>query len=179
MHSKVCFRKQSVRCTRVERCIKSSVKTSVRESEELVLLSVEIGHCLGMYFEENVHLKPFLQRLREANKQMFLITNSAFWYVNHGMTYLLGKDWRDFFDVVICQARKPSFFGALKRSIIPLLKSLTRDQRVSSRPFREIDVEENFKSWDRVTKLEQGKVYVEVSDTLDRNEKLMGHCRAI
>lgn len=88
---------------------------------KLVLLRVEIDDCLGMYFEENVHLKPFLQRLREANKQMFLITNSAFWYVNHGMTYLLGKDWIDFFDVVICQARKPSFFGALKRSIQRLM----------------------------------------------------------
>jgi hypothetical protein len=31
------------------------------------------------------------------------------------MTYLLGKSWQDFFDVVICQARKPSFFGAEKR----------------------------------------------------------------
>jgi hypothetical protein len=31
------------------------------------------------------------------------------------MTYLLGKKWQDFFDIVICQARKPSFFGAQKR----------------------------------------------------------------
>jgi hypothetical protein len=31
------------------------------------------------------------------------------------MTYLLGKKWQDYFDIVICQARKPSFFGAQKR----------------------------------------------------------------
>ena len=67
------------------------------------------------YFEENDHLKPFLQRLRDANKQIFLITNSAYWYVNHGMTYLLGEEWRTFFDVIIRQARKPSFFGEQKR----------------------------------------------------------------
>ena len=71
--------------------------------------------CLANYFEENIHLKPFLQRLQDANKQLFLITNSAFWYVNRGMTYLLGRKWQDFFDIVICQARKPSFFGAQKR----------------------------------------------------------------
>ncbi len=34
------------------------------------------------------------------------------------------------------------------------------------RPFREIDVKKNSKSWDRVTKLEHGKVYVEVSDSI-------------
>jgi hypothetical protein len=68
-----------------------------------------------MYFEENDRLKPFLQRLQNANKQIFLITNSAYWYVNHGMSYLLGEDWQNFFDIIICQARKPSFFGAEKR----------------------------------------------------------------
>lgn len=52
---------------------------------------------------------------------MFLITNSAFWYVNRGMTYLLGKQWQDYFDIVICQARKPSFFGAQKRFVSFLL----------------------------------------------------------
>ena len=67
------------------------------------------------YFEENPRLKPFLQRLRDANKQIFLITNSAYLYVNHGMSYLLGEDWQNFFDVIICQARKPSFFGEQKR----------------------------------------------------------------
>ncbi len=73
--------------------------------------------CLETYFEENVRLKPFLNRLRDANKQLFLITNSAFWYVNRGMTYLLGEEWQKYFDIVICQARKPSFFGAQKRFI--------------------------------------------------------------
>jgi len=70
---------------------------------------------IGNYFEENDRLKPYLQRLHDANKQIFLITNSAYWYVNCGMSYLLGEDWRNFFDIIICQARKPSFFGAEKR----------------------------------------------------------------
>ncbi|CAF2368328.1 unnamed protein product [Rotaria sp. Silwood2] len=102
-----------------------------------------VGEDVETYFEENVRLKPFLQRLHDANKQIFLITNSAYWYVNRGMSSLLGENWRDFFDVIICQARKPSFFGA------------------EQRPFREIDVNNNSKSWDRVNVIEHGKVYVE------------------
>jgi len=102
-----------------------------------------VGQDVETYFEENPRLKPFLQRLSDANKEIFLITNSSYWYVNRGLTYLLGDNWQDLFDVIICQARKPSFFGAEKR------------------PFREIDVAKNSKSWDRVSKLEHGKVYVE------------------
>jgi len=102
-----------------------------------------VGNDVANYFEENVRLKSFLQRLRDANKQIFIITNSAFWYVNRGLTFLLGTDWQKFFDVVICQARKPSFFGP------------------QIRPFREINVKNNSKCWDRVSKLEKGKIYVE------------------
>ncbi|CAF3619608.1 unnamed protein product [Rotaria sordida] len=102
-----------------------------------------VGQDVATYFEENVRLKPFLQRLRDANKQLFLITNSAFWYVDRGMTYLLGKNWEEFFDIIICQARKPSFFGAQRR------------------PFREVNVNNNSKSWDRVSKLQKGNVYTE------------------
>ncbi|CAF1314247.1 unnamed protein product [Adineta ricciae] len=102
-----------------------------------------VGNNVETYFEENARLKTFLQRLRDANKQIFIITNSAYWYVNRGMSYLLGENWQDFFDVIICQARKPSFFAEQKR------------------PFREIDVDKNSKLWARVQKLEHGKVYVE------------------
>jgi len=117
-----------------------------------------------MYFEENVSLKPCLQRLRDANKQIFLITNSAYWYVNHGLSYLLGDNWQNFFDVIICQARKPSFFGAEKRFENDFI--LNQKKSFVYRPFREIDVKKNSKSWDRVTKLEHGKVYVEVSASI-------------
>jgi len=30
---------------------------------------------------------------------------------DRGMSYIVGKDWRDLFDVVIVQADKPSFFN--------------------------------------------------------------------
>ena len=42
------------------------------------------------------------------------ITSPAlFLYISSdkGMRYMVGKDWRDFFDVVIVQADKPHFFN--------------------------------------------------------------------
>jgi len=111
-------------------------------------------------------LKTFLQRLRDANKQIFIITNSAYWYVNCGMSYLLGSNWQDYFDVIICQARKPSFFGGEKRFFhLEFLIDFIMKQCVFVfvfRPFREIDTSKNSKSWNRIQKLEHGKVYVEV-----------------
>ena len=126
------FRKRLRLFTRVERCIRSSGRTLVRMTNALLTSVNPRSFVLETYFEENVRLKSFLERLQQANKQIFLITNSAYWYVNLGMTYLLGRDWRNFFDVIICQARKPSFFGAEKRFYLPLIRLLRIDQSVFS-----------------------------------------------
>lgn len=60
------------------------------------------------------------------------------------MRYIVGKDWRDFFDVIIVQARKPKFFTD------------------ESRPIRLYDTESQTQLWDRVTRLEKGQIYYEV-----------------
>ncbi|XP_078064990.1 5'-nucleotidase domain-containing protein 2-like [Mustelus asterias] len=52
-----------------------------------------------------------LQHLVHHGKKLFLITNSPFSFVDKGMSYMVGKDWRDLFDVVIVQADKPHFFN--------------------------------------------------------------------
>jgi len=59
------------------------------------------------------------------------------------MVYLVGETWRDLFDVVIVQARKPKFFTE------------------HSRPLRVFDEKSNSHTWDRVTKLEKGVIYYE------------------
>lgn len=51
-----------------------------------------------------------LSRLVAHGKQLFLITNSPFSFVDKGMRHMVGPDWRQLFDVVIVQADKPSFF---------------------------------------------------------------------
>lgn len=70
------------------------------------------------------------------------------------MSMLVGADWRDFFDVVIVQARKPRFFTD------------------ESRPIRVYDERTGSHLWDRVTRLERGKVYYE--GTVKQLQELMG-----
>ncbi|XP_036725490.1 5'-nucleotidase domain-containing protein 2 isoform X2 [Balaenoptera musculus] len=81
-----------------------------------------------------------LSRLVAHGKQLFLITNSPFSFVDKGMRHMVGADWRQLFDVVIVQADKPSFFT---------------DRR---KPFRKLD-EKGSLHWDRITRLEKGKIY--------------------
>ncbi|XP_070793142.1 5'-nucleotidase domain-containing protein 2 [Pituophis catenifer annectens] len=81
-----------------------------------------------------------LNRLVNNNKKLFLITNSPFSFVDKGMKYMVGKNWQDLFDMVIVQADKPSFFT---------------DKR---KPFRKMD-EEGSLHWDKINKLEKGKIY--------------------
>ncbi|XP_003747947.1 5'-nucleotidase domain-containing protein 3 [Galendromus occidentalis] len=98
---------------------------------------------IGTYLEKYPELKTFLQRLKENDKKMFIVTNSPFKFLDVGMQYMLGEEWQDFFDVVIVQARKPKFFTE------------------QLRPFRMYDKATKSQLWERVTSLEQGKVYVE------------------
>lgn len=57
---------------------------------------------------------------------------------------LLGKDWEQFFDVVIVEARKPRFF--------------TDD----SRPLRVYDKNTHTNLWDKVNALRKGHIYYQV-----------------
>lgn len=59
------------------------------------------------------------------------------------MYMLVGEDWKNFFDVVIVQARKPRFFTDI------------------SRPIRVYDERSGSHVWDKVTKLERGVIYFE------------------
>lgn len=60
------------------------------------------------------------------------------------MQYLIGEHWRDIFDVIIVQARKPKFFTD------------------ENRPFRVYDLHQQDHVWDKVHNLEKGRVYCEV-----------------
>ncbi|KAH8370225.1 hypothetical protein KR093_002684 [Drosophila rubida] len=97
------------------------------------------------YIERNAKLGQYFKKLQDAGKNLFLVTNSPFSFVNCGMSYLVGANWRDFFDVVIVQARKPKFFTD------------------ESRPIRLFDEKTKSHLWDRVFKLEKGKIYYEGS----------------
>ena len=63
------------------------------------------------YIVPNPQLLPMLSQLQTSGKRLFLLTNSSFDYINSGMNYLLGKEWRDLFEFVFCSGDKPNFFA--------------------------------------------------------------------
>ncbi|KAL7884262.1 hypothetical protein AOLI_G00070320 [Acnodon oligacanthus] len=81
-----------------------------------------------------------LHRLVSHGKKLFLITNSPFSFVDKGMRYMVGKDWRDFFNVIIVQADKPHFFNDC------------------AKPFRRLDSKGDLQ-WDKISNLDKGQVY--------------------
>lgn len=112
-----------------------------------------VSQNVEKYIDANLQMEAFFKRLKDANKQIFLVTNSPYHFVNQGMNMLVGQNWKDYFDVVIVQARKPRFF--------------TDD----SRPFRVFDTKTGTHLWDRVRKLEREKTYFE--GTVKQLQELM------
>ncbi|XP_069678352.1 5'-nucleotidase domain-containing protein 3 isoform X2 [Periplaneta americana] len=117
------------------------VKNSVQSGHPIMHGIVEQN--VSEYLEQNKDLRKFFDRLVAAKKTLFLVTNSPYRFVNKGMELLVGSDWMQYFDVVIVRARKPKFFTD------------------ESRPFRIYDRVSKTQLWDRVNKLEKGKIYYE------------------
>lgn len=100
-------------------------------------------YLMSITNDSSAMVKDFLNRLQKNGKNVFLITNSPFWFVNFGMQSLVGKDWINLFDLIICNSRKPSFFSS------------------KSKPFRKFNMRTNSKAWETVTSLKKGEVYYE------------------
>ncbi len=79
-----------------------------------------VSSNLETYLERDLQLPETLHRLRCAGKKLFLLTNSLLPYTEKVMTYLLNSfhaeypSWRDYFDIVMVGAQKPSFFSHLE-----------------------------------------------------------------
>jgi len=98
------------------------------------------------YIRRDPHLGETLHRFRSSGKKLFLLTNSEPNYTEAVMSFLLTgahpayPSWRDYFELVITSARKPSFFG-------------------SDEPFREVDAELRV-SDEPATTLKRGGMYL-------------------
>jgi len=106
------------------------------------------------YLDQNPQLKIYFDSLIKAGKKLFLVTNSPFTFVDKGMSYLIGSEWREIFDVIIVQARKPRFFTE------------------HIRPFRLYDTDQGTHLWDKVHQLEKGRVYYE--GTVSQLQRMTG-----
>lgn len=120
------------------------VRNAVHGIHTSGLLHETIVADMDRYIVKDPNLKNLLERLINAGKKLFIITNSGFPFIDAGMRYMLGPYWQDLFDVVVVQARKPKFFSDTKR-----------------RHFRLYDPKEQQPSWDRVSTFETGHVYLQ------------------
>nr|XP_020441182.1 5'-nucleotidase domain-containing protein 3 [Monopterus albus] len=116
------------------------VKEAIRDVHVKGILYRTVEADIEKYVCYGEQSHAVLKKLSEHGKKMFLITNSPYDFVNRGMRFMVGKDWRDLFDIVIVQADKPSFFN---------------DRR---KPFRRV-TDKGVLLWDRIHRLEKGQIY--------------------
>jgi HAD superfamily 5'-nucleotidase-like hydrolase len=92
------------------------VRSSIDETHMEGTLKSEIVEQPERFVELDRDAALALLDLREAGKKLMLITNSEWAYTRAMMRYAFDRflpgemTWRDLFDLVIVQARKPSFF---------------------------------------------------------------------
>lgn len=71
----------------------------------------------GTYIVRDKHLPTTLLRLRDAEKFLFLLTNSRYDYTNEIMSFILNdaheafSHWKEYWDMIIVGAGKPTFFS--------------------------------------------------------------------
>ncbi|XP_075712785.1 5'-nucleotidase domain-containing protein 3 [Rhinoderma darwinii] len=116
------------------------VKDAIRDVHVKGLMYRAVEADIERYIRYGEKTRAVLAKLANHGKKMFLITNSPSSFVDKGMHFIVGKDWRDLFDVVIVQADKPNFFN---------------DKR---RPFRKV-TNRGVLLWDKINQLEKGMIY--------------------
>jgi len=88
-------------------CVMQDVLKAIEQVHSSLVAHREVLSDLPRYLIPSPDLPALLQNLRACGKKLFLLTNSPFFYVNAGLSFLVGPDWRDLFDIVITSAGKP------------------------------------------------------------------------
>ena len=100
-------------------------------------------------------LRELLQRCRASGKQLFLLTNSPLSFVDKGLRFLYGDDWRETFDAVVISADKPSFYHR-------------------EAPFRSFDASGRFVKWSQASADELAKGRVLLGGSIGELTRLTG-----
>ncbi|KAI5616198.1 5'-nucleotidase domain-containing protein 3 [Silurus asotus] len=116
------------------------VKEAIRDVHVKGIMYRAVEADIEKYICYGEQTHAVLKKLSANGKKMFLITNSPLDFVDRGMNFIVGKDWRELFDVIIVQADKPGFFN---------------DRR---KPFRRV-TDKGVLLWDRIHHLEKGQIY--------------------
>ncbi|VDO31020.1 unnamed protein product [Haemonchus placei] len=75
------------------------------DMKEMIMQNME------KYVVREDRARLLLQQLREAGRQTFLLTNSDYRYTDKMMSFVLGDDWRSFFNITVVDAKKPMWFA--------------------------------------------------------------------
>ncbi|XP_026683239.1 cytosolic purine 5'-nucleotidase-like, partial [Diaphorina citri] len=117
--------KTGVRCGNLSMSFKS-IFQDVRNAVDWVHthgdLKSETIKNLDEYVKKDERLPMFLARIQESGAKAFLLTNSDYNFTNKIMTYLFDfphgarpdephRNWRTYFEIIVVDACKPSFFG--------------------------------------------------------------------
>ena len=98
-----------------------------------------VGDDLEKYIEPDGRgLLQVLDTFRSAGKQLMLVSNSPFEFVNKGMNHVCGKDWRSRFDVVVVSAGKPGFYTGTR----PFREVSTNTGRIKFKPITSLSADE-------------------------------------
>ena len=62
------------------------------------------------YIIKNELLPLALNHFRKNGRKLFIVTNSDYKYTTFVMEFLLGKNFREFFDIIVYSSSKPDFF---------------------------------------------------------------------
>lgn len=117
----------------------------------------EVAENKTKYLGEQDSMRSLISHLSN-HKKLFIISNSPFWFINMGMQHIVAPDWRDAFEIIICEAGKPDFFLEKNR---PFLE-MTKISKSSKTPTEDHKMRyEKKENWRKVQKLEKGKIYFE------------------
>lgn len=107
------------------------------------ILHRSVANNPAKYVQPTPYLKQLLDNLKSAGNSLIFVSNSPFWYVDAGMKYIMGDNWREDWSAVTTTAGKPNLYTA------------------SNRPFREVSLDSGRIKFDDVVKFENGAVYTE------------------
>ncbi|KAH9193568.1 hypothetical protein AeNC1_004467 [Aphanomyces euteiches] len=126
------------------RAVHEDIDSSISEVHTSGAMHKAVVQDLPRFMEPTKKLRVLLERFRQDGKKLFVCTNCSFRYIDAGLRYMVGNDWRELFDLVLVSAKKPDFY--------------TR-----SRMFRLFDIEKRQVQWQAVTEFLPSKVYTQGS----------------
>ena len=113
------------------RSVVADVLDAITKAHTSGQLHRTVSEDLEHYVEGNgTQLVQLLDSFRKAGKKLMLVSNSPFWFVDKGMSYVCGEDWRKRFNVVVVSAGKPQFYTGTR----PFREVSTRTGRVKFKP---------------------------------------------